>query len=241
MKRILLITLLLAITISAYSFDALWQKAQELAENSWRLVPGTSALTMSYQAPGQRSPGFTVRISHTLGEDNEIISEIISFVAHDERFARDAELEDLADIAGSEQFVDLMEQMSEQLRPTHYSMFTETDTRNIRVRRTREQRRIGRRDTIGFNVRFTPEGRRGDRMEGTVFLCLETGSPILAEMVVPTLDARFNHNTSFSFDAENQRFMQTRNQVETVTQSWGMTVTVSLTLVMDGHWEFPEE
>ena len=245
MKRFILVMLIISFVYSAFAFDELWQRAQEVAENSWRLVPGLTTMQMSFRTGRNEmdNMGFVARISHGLAEDNTIYSELLSVVDRDPNSSinsDDVDLTDLESIQEFREFRELISQMGKDMIPEREGMFFETNTRNLTVRRTRQERRVNRRDCQAFDVRYSPTGKRADRVEGTVWIDIERGVPVLAEMQIPMLDQKRSTNIHYAFDARTNQFYPSRIE-ETSTQTYyDVAYSAVMTMTFENYWEFPE-
>jgi len=94
MKKLLILVLIIAFMIitfmvissinSAFEVDDLWQKAQAMAENSWRLVPGQVTTTIISSSDNDEASATTSTTVYTtfLGEDGTIVSEKLEDNAH---------------------------------------------------------------------------------------------------------------------------------------------------------------
>ena len=242
MKKIILVFLILTFICTVYAFDELWQKAQEIAENSWRLVPGQTTMQISFREGRNemRNMGFTARISHTLNEDNTIYSTLLSLENRGDT-SSDEEEPDIEELSELREFRDLLEAMSKDMIPTREGMFFETDTRNIRVRRQNQTRRIGRRQCQAFEVRYSPSGRRSERIEGTVWLEIDTGVPVLAEMQIPMLNERRSSNVSYGYDAATNQYFTSRVEDTSTQTFYEVNYSVVGVLTYENYWEFPVE
>ena len=210
MKKIILVFLILTFICTVYAFDELWQKAQALAENSWRLVPGRSIVSSLTVSDNQSMRiGFDFEVAHTLDTDGNILTEIISYTTIDdfgvdfreilsenmeelfedelnEMFDGDFDIEEF-EMGESFEFIsekeinDIADDFFKDMIPKRTGMFFETNSRNITVNRTRETKMINSRFCQAYEVSYTNTGRRRDRDDVIVWLEVSTGAPVLTE------------------------------------------------------------
>ena len=240
MKKTILTFIIVLMFTAIFAFDALWQKAQEMAENSWMMVPGRTNFEMAFRQGRivNQDYGFKGEIVHTLMEDKSVHNEIVSIEVREPG----KDVQTLETFQDSDDFKEWSQQTNEDMTPSQENnIFLEKDTRNLRVRKQNQTRRIGRIECQSFDVRYTPSGRRADRVEGTVWLNIETGAPVLAEMRIPMLDQTVTRDISYTHLPETNQFVETR-EVYTETRSFmEMAMSIIITTTYSEHWEFPVE
>jgi hypothetical protein len=125
--------------------------------------------------------------------------------------------------------------------PKREGVFFETNTRNLRVRRLNERREINGIMAQGFDVRYTPAGRRRAREEGNVWLCIETGSPVLSELS-PTRTPRFvrsiNNRVYYNFLSETNQFVKVKTVSTSEGGALGFRMSLNITLISEDFWEY---
>jgi hypothetical protein len=277
MKKMILIMVVLFSIHNVYAFDALWQKAQELAENSWTLVPGLTTMhhKMNIGRRAQAGAEFEIVFSRSLGEDNQIAVELVSanyiLIEPDGDFDEDDDFEidpyeleafekefgtieiDESTIISSNDldydhgFDELIQKMVDQeiergaIVPKREGVFFETNTRLLRVRRLNEQSEINGRMAQAFDIRYSTSGRRRDRVDGEVWLCIETGAPVLT-VFSPARTPMFVRNISFrtyyDFLSDSNQFIAVHGAITTSASILGMRASLVVSMTYEEHWEF---
>ena len=241
MKKYFLFFFLVAFICLVYPFDELWLQAQAAAENSWKLVPGHTTMQMSFRAGRNEmdNMGFVAKISHVLDEDNSIKSELLSIESNDPNKQNDDGQIELADLNEFSEFKELIEQMGKDLIPSKEGMFLETNTRNLSVKRLRQEKRVNRRNCQAFEVRYSSTGKRSDRIEGTVWIDIERGVPVLAEMQIPMIDQKRSTNIHYAFDTATNQFYTSRIEDTSTQTYYDVNYSAVMIMTFEDYWEFP--
>ena len=261
MKKIIMVLTLTLFFLHIFAFDELWQKAQVIAENSWKLVPGITTLemfTISENADNI-SAGMEIKMLHYLGEDGTIVTEVIKAemtidegempeIEDDEDFFISEE--DLAeflieDFHQPDDFDDaaiaMANEMSKDMIPKRSGMFFETNTRNLSVKRMNETKTINGRLCQGFEIRYSASGKRRDREEGTVWLEINTGAPVMAEMSpnsTPMFTRSINIETHYGFNDDTKQFFREKVINNAEISVLRIRMNMITTIMNENYWEF---
>ena len=259
MKKSFSILILLCFVCSAYAFDDLWQKARVFAENSKGLIAGKMTMEIEMteeKMPDARAGSRMVYISF-LGEDGNIVTELISneeySIGMDDLFD-DEELdeEELQLFSELDDFDDFEEidssQGNSQNNPMSdmnfggvnlNEMFLETNKRNITVNRSRNTKIINDIHCQAYEVRYSPSGKRKDRVEGIVWLEIDKGVPVLSEMSPtrkPVFVKSMDMNTYFGFDEEINVFFSEAAVINTSISFLGKRMNMVMTMTQEDFW-----
>ena len=242
MKRLIMVIIALSLMTTAFAFDELWQKAQRIMDNSWRLVPGQTTITSrtlnnSGDVAVVASDDTCPNTNRPRGGVGGVMQESEIVISH-ARGGRGTIVSELVSSSGAQQ-MEIDARLDRDMTPQRESMFFETNNRNIQVTKLDETKTINDVQTQAFSVSFTPRGERS-ATESKVWLCTTTGAPVLVEAQPPVnqpMVNSVNRTTFYTFDAENNRAFTHREEFVTSISAMGMNITNESVIVMEGHWE----
>ena len=182
-----------------FAFDALWQKAQNLSDNNPNFQPGKTTMSVITTSPDLPDSTFmqntTIFIQY-VGEDGKLATEIISQEMFVNVEGEDIDVDLFDDYDETEEISD--EEMEALLKEegvdsssrgfeAGFSMeeskiLSERNPRNITVRNLNETKEINGKIAQGYSIRYTPTRRRRDRIEGTFWLDVNNGAPVMSEL-----------------------------------------------------------
>ena len=215
MKKAFFTMLIIVIISSAYPIDDLWKKAQDLAENSWRLVPGKTTTTVeTFQGGVTQGAGTTIVKSIYLSEDGKIVSETLpmenelpvlkledlenleelltTLPNHEEGQTRvltlsdsDFDMSNLPAGTHTIQHVASLPDTKNDLTPKKEGIFFEKNKKFLTLKKVKGTKTIEGKLCQGYKYDYTKTGLKKDREQGTIWLDTITGSPVLKEPTAP--------------------------------------------------------
>ena len=222
MKKIIIITIIIALIIIAFSIissinssfdnDELWQKAQVLAENSYRLIPGKRTITTETITDGNvdtSSESTTVYTFHR-DENGDIVTEVekkfdlaelLSQLNLNDQTDHDSthsltqnsnvrimsfnsmdEIPDLSSLGDVQVLGDTDVSFEFDMTPKKEGVLFENDKNKLTLRKMRGTKNMEGRQAQGYSFKFTATGRKNDKQNGVMWLDTETGAPIMQEI-----------------------------------------------------------
>ena len=278
MKKILIILLVIVLLIlsfniisslnSTFHADELWQKAQELAGNSYTLVPGKRTIIIETVTDGDTAAAesTTTAYSFHLGDNGEIVTEQISTPVSFDLSALDFDIsEHLGDIqSGSNvkiltltsmddlpDFVDMenvqmfsmhSDSVSFDLTPSRTGIFFEEDRHKLTLRKMRGTKEIDGINVSGYAFKYSITGQKSDRTKGVVWLNSETGAPVMQEISSTGLSMTGSTDTvkHFGFKTDtNQFFVEKEIEIMSISVPLvGININITTTTIDEEHWNY---
>ena len=237
--------LIIIIIYSAYPIDDLWRKAQSLAENSWRLVPGkTTTIIETFQGGVSQGNPTTIVKSIYLSEEGKIVSETLPM----ETELPELKLEDLENLeellsslpsqegshtkvitlSGSDldmsnlppgmHTVQTSHHTPKDLTPKKEGIFFEKNKKFLTLKKVKGTKTIEGKLCRGYRYDYTKTGLKKDREQGTIWLDTTTGVPVLKEPAASKdllATESTISNVYYGFNPETRQFYTERIEATT--------------------------
>ncbi|MCK9330984.1 MAG: hypothetical protein PHY08_12480 [Candidatus Cloacimonetes bacterium] len=231
MKKILFLIAILIISINIYAFDNLWQKAQQYAENGWKMVPGYihQVNVMKNEKTDEVMSQMDVKISTKLNDFEIIENELIEAFINDE--------------PADENTQEIKSLLEADNTPSRKGMFLTEDTENIKVKDLNSLSEINGIKVSSYQVKFTTldENNKKQILEGTVWLDSQTGRPVLSEMTMkktPMFVKSIDVKTYYGFNDEGQYFYPDKVEMDIHISALGQKMHNKTNISMKDYWKY---
>lgn len=212
--------------------DSLWQKAVDIAEKNWTLVPG-----------------YTIRIDRMLDKDDEVESVTEVWVKHsltDSLTIENTIVKAFLDSqqVSEEEYDQFMQFAGQDMMPENKSLFHNTPPDNPLITKTQEQQEIKGRPCIGYKYEYRLEDDEYGTISqsGMIWIDKETGAPMYLEFVadgLPRMIKKMDGFALYSFDPTTETWWLEKTVTNMEIKLLFVTRKTQSEVQYKDYWEYP--
>jgi len=230
MKKLVTCIMLMGIISSVFAIDELWQKAQKISQNSWRLVPGktTERLKMIDPKKNEIQSNEEIIVKHSLGNNKNVLNKLVLATKNGE--ALDPEEKRVKKI------------LSKDNTPKKKGVFFETNPKYFKVKRLDEIKEINGKKCQAYEIEYIADGDKDKALKGKIYLDIITGSPVLSELQLvntPMSVENVDMVTHYNFDNKKNQVYVSKKEIHTLVSMFFVKAKMEGIVLMEDYWEYP--
>jgi hypothetical protein len=232
MKRSAILIIVIVTLCSLWGDDSnhpLWEKAREITENNWLLVPGNlEQITYQKSGKGKLKSQETVSV-----EFAQVQAEVAAFLITAHRDGEELSIDD-------EKVAELMK---EDMKPDNSSLFHNFKGRDLKVKLNGKSRVIEGQNCVGFDYSYTKEDGEfaGDGIPGwgTVWLHEESGAPLQNEMSFkPPAKAVKDMSITYHYHWGDEGWFKKQVEMKFLISILLIKYNIEVIRNYDNYWEY---
>jgi len=245
MKKFILVSAIIFLFCSVFAFDELWQKASALAESSKNLVAGKTTVDMKIAGKKENDPinaEMKMVFATFVGEDGELKTEVVSH-----ELISDADDEIDVSVDASDKGSDNDKKKGDfdlslgSSSSSNIGIFRETNPKNLTVKPIKETQHINGKMCQGYDVQFTPDGDKKQRIAGKMWIEIVSGIPIMFDFKMsktPMFVKSIQTKAYYTFNEEKQQIFVEKAESYTISSILFIRVAMDMFMTFEDFFEF---